>query len=79
MNSIQNEREAQLSLGKIAGIEAYRNATDQQRTIIAFGMTPVEIIPGRCAYGGQVQHKEWLRGFALGLLDQARQAGRLVV
>jgi hypothetical protein len=42
-------------------------------------MTPVEIIPGRCAFGGQVQHNEWQRGFALGLLDQARQAGRLAV
>ena len=67
------------SLGEINGIEAYAKATDQQKGIIAFGMTPVELFPETCEYGGVADHHAWKKGFALGLMRAAKNAKAMVV
>ena len=74
-----DELEFQQSLGKISGIEAYAKATDQQKGIIAFGMTPVELFPETCEYGGVADHHAWKKGFALGLMTAAKMAKAMVV
>jgi len=74
-----DELEYQQSLGEINGIEAYAAATDQQKGIIAFGMTPVDMFPAACAYGGQAQHHAWKKGFALGLMTAAKMNGGMRV
>lgn len=73
------ELEFQQSLGEINGIEAYAKATDQQKGIIAFGMTPVELFPETCEYGGVADHHAWKKGFALGLMTAAKNAKAMVV
>ena len=75
----RDELEFQQSLGEINGIEAYDKATDQQKGIIAFGMTPVELFPAACAYGGKAQHHAWKKGFALGLMTAAKKNGGMRV
>lgn len=75
----RDELEFQQSLGEINGIEAYAKATDQQKGIIAFGMTPVELFPETCEYGGVADHHAWKKGFALGLMTAAKNAKALVV
>ena len=75
----RDELEFQQSLGEINGIEAYETATDQQKGIIAFGMTPVELFPDACAYGGKAQHHAWKKGFALGLMTAAKKNGGMRV
>ena len=75
----RDELEFQQSLGEINGIEAYANATDQQKGIIAFGMTPVELFPETCEYGGVADHHAWKKGFALGLMRAAKNAKAMVV
>ena len=75
----RNEAEAQKSLGEINGIEAYAKATDDQKAIIAFGMTPVELFPETCEYGGVADHHAWKKGFALGLMRAAKNAKAMVV
>ena len=75
----RDELEFQQSLGEINGIEAYAKATDQQKGIIAFGMTPVELFPAACAYGGKAQHHAWKKGFALGLMTAAKKNGGMRV
>ena len=75
----RNEAEAQKSLGEINGIEAYAKATDDQKAIIAFGMTPGELFPETCEYGGVADHHAWKKGFALGLMRAAKNAKAMVV
>lgn len=75
----REELEFQQSLGEINGIEAYAKATDQQKGIIAFGMTPVELFPETCEYGGVADHHAWKKGFALGLMTAAKNAKAMVV
>ena len=75
----RDELEFQQSLGEINGIEAYAKATDQQKGIIAFGMTPVELFPETCEYGGVADHHAWKKGFALGLMTAAKNAKAMVV
>ncbi len=75
----RDELEFQQSLGEINGIEAYTKATDQQKGIIAFGMTPVELFPETCEYGGVADHHAWKKGFALGLMTAAKNAKAMVV
>ena len=75
----RDELEFQQSLGEINGIEAYAKATDQQKGIIAFGMTPVELFPETCEYGGVADHHAWKKGFALGLMRAAKNAKAMVV
>lgn len=75
----RNEAEAQKSLGEINGIEAYAKATDDQKAIIAFGMTPIELFPVNCAYGGRAAHPQWRTGFAIGLMTAARMNGGMRV
>ena len=75
----RDELEFQQSLGEINGIEAYAKATDQQKGIIAVGMTPVERFPETCEYGGVADHHAWKKGFALGLMRAAKNAKAMVV
>ena len=75
----RNELEFQQCLGELAGVEAYAKATDQQKGIIAFGMTPVELFPETCEYGGVADHHAWKKGFALGLMTAAKNAKAMVV
>tara|TARA_R100000654_G_scaffold70428_1_gene100682 strand:+ start:1249 stop:1527 length:279 start_codon:yes stop_codon:yes gene_type:complete len=75
----RDELEFQQSLGELNGIEAYAKATDQQKGIIAFGMTPVELFPETCEYGGVADHHAWKKGFALGLMTAAKNAKAMVV
>ena len=75
----RDELEFQQSLGEINGIEAYAKATAQLKGILAFGMTPVELFPETCEYGGVAAHHAWKKGFALGLMRAAKNAKAMVV
>tara|TARA_E500000305_G_C3907270_1_gene181609 strand:- start:332 stop:634 length:303 start_codon:yes stop_codon:yes gene_type:complete len=75
----RDEAEAQESLGKIEGIEAYAQATDQQKGVIAFGMTPVELLPVMSDYGAKVGHPAYQKGFTLGLMTAAKMNGGMRV
>ena len=74
-----DELEFQQCLGELNGLEAYDKATDQQKGIIAFGMTPVELIPVACEYNGKAGHPAWKKGFALGLMKAAKRNGGMRV
>ena len=75
----RDELEHQESLGKLNGLEAYAQATDQQKGIVAFGMTPIELFPVACEYGGKANHHAWQKGFALGLMTAAKRNGGMRV
>jgi hypothetical protein len=75
----RDELEFQESLGKLNGLEAYAQATDQQKGIIAFGMTPIELFPETCEYNGKTGHPAWKKGFALGLMTAAKRNGGMRV
>lgn len=75
----QDEIETQQTLGKIEGLEAYETTTADQRAIIAFGMTPVELFPEESFYGAKVEHPAYRKGFTLGLMQAAKTIGKMVV
>ena len=75
----RDEWESQQSLGCIEGLEAYKNTTEKQRGIIAFGMTPIELFPEESYYGAKVNHPAYRKGFALGLMKAAKTFGKMVV
>lgn len=60
------------TLGKADGFQTYAKLDDKQKAIIAFGMTPVEILPeADCG-------EEYRKAFVLGLMDAAKAAGKMV-
>jgi len=71
MNKAQ-EKETLEEIGRSMGCVAYRNLDDKQKAIIAFGMTPVEVMPEEgCG-------EDYRKGFVLGLMDAAKAAGKMV-
>lgn len=66
------EKETLEEIGRCMGNAAYRNLDDKQKAIIAFGMTPVEVMPEEgCG-------EDYRKGFVLGLMDAAKAAGKMV-
>jgi len=59
-------------IGRSMGYAAYKTLDEKHKAIIAFGMTPVEVMPEEgCG-------KEYRKGFVLGLMDAAKAAGKMV-
>jgi hypothetical protein len=61
------------STGRSKGYQTYDTLDDKQKAVIAFGMTPIEVMPDK-EYG-----KEYRKGFVLGLMDAAKANGKAVV
>lgn len=59
--------------GKVAGYTKYMTLDDKQKAIIAFGMTPIEVMPEE-DYGPVFK-----KAFVLGLMDAAKAEGKMVV
>lgn len=60
------------TLGRADGFDTYAKLDDKAKAIIAFGMTPVEILPeADCG-------EEYRKAFVLGLMDAAKAAGKMI-
>lgn len=75
----KEEQDTQETLGRIEGLEAYENTTEKQKSIIAFGMTPIELFPTESFYDADTQNPNYKKGFSIGLMQAAKTFGKMIV
>ena len=65
-------------LYRVIGQAAYAEATDQEKAIVKFGMTPKSLLD-RMDIELNEMGRDGLRGFALGVMDEAEKDGGMRV